>query len=452
MQKKLFLWLAGLAAVVLLCTCAQPTSPPPGGGRPGATYLTGLVYDSVTGDPLQGVVLRFGERSTETGIDGSFSIALGESGEILIGDWLVFKEGYQFIYVDRVSIDSSSSRRLSFPIKKPVPSGYPTVSTLQGDLSFADDSPIPDGTLFWIGIYGRDGTYSYYMGQVSGSRYSINTTGDSGDCLVILRVDPAAGNDFVIMAQGVNLSEPSPVELDFQEPTDGFRAVQITASQGGNWGNCVFSTPYGLIPGLFKDADGVPKIHDVWVFSSAVPEEVQVYNPFNWQQVFWVQSEVDAAFPVPDHTKRFMSSTALGAFSETVSLPAVDRSLGPDAGADPTSLKLNGPLLSLDPVDEASFYSFSFIEDAEGEKMIGAVLCFDSSLMLPDLVITELGGRSIRVSFGVMDSHLTALDPDLVGPGGGFPPELDVGMVEGSEAYERLIEVPAPGGIEIGIE
>jgi hypothetical protein len=53
-----------------------------------------------------------------------------------------------------------------------------------------------------------------------------------------------------------------------------------------------------------------------------------------------------------------------------------------------------------------------------------------------------------------MDSHRTALDPDLLGVGEGFPPDLDVGMVEGSgaAAYERLIEVPEPGGIAIGIE
>jgi len=455
MPKSSLSFFTGLAVVLLLSSCTSPTSPPPGGEEPAVTHLTGLVYDSVTGDPVQGVALRFGERSTETGVDGSFIISLGESGETLVADWLVFKEGYEFIYVDRVSIASSSNRQLSFPIKKSDPSSYPTVSSLQGDLSYADGGPVPDASGFWIDIYGSDGTYSHYEGTSSGPRYSIDTTEDSSDCLVILRVNPAMGNDFVVMAQAVNLSGISPVELDFQEPDEGFAVVQAAASQGGNRGSCIFATPYGFIPGWFK-ADGAdPEIREGWEFSSAATEEVLVYNPFHWQQVFWIQSEEDGAFTgLPDHHKLFMSSTVLSTFSDTVSLPSVDRALGPDEGADPTSLELNGAALSLDLVARASLYSFSFMEDAEGGETLGTVLSFDCSVMLPDLLIAELGGRSIRVSFDVMDSHITALDPDLLGAGGGFPPDLDIGMVEGSGAasYERQFEVPAPGGIIIGIE
>jgi len=149
MPKSSLSFFTGLAVVLLLSSCTSPTSPPPGGEEPAVTHLTGLVYDSVTGDPVQGVALRFGERSTETGVDGSFIISLGESGETLVADWLVFKEGYEFIYVDRVSIASSSNRQLSFPIKKSDPSSYPTVSSLQGDLSYADGGPVPDaGSIF----------------------------------------------------------------------------------------------------------------------------------------------------------------------------------------------------------------------------------------------------------------------------------------------------------------
>ncbi len=450
MRKRVVPLFAGLAAAALLYSC---TLHPPPGGQPFVSQLTGTVYDSVTGDPVPGVIIRFGERSAETGVDGSFQLSLGDSGETLIADWLVFKENFQFTYVDRISIDSSRDWQLAVPVKKSDPASYTTKSSLQGDLSSADGSPLPDATVFWIGIYGREGTYSAYMGETSGSRYSIDTTEDSSDCLVILRVDPAVGNDFVVMAQSVNLS--SPVELDLQEPVEGFAVVQVAASQDGNWGTCVFSTPYGLVPGLFKDADGDPTIREGREFSSAAPEEVSVYNPFNWQQVFWVQSEQDAAFAgLPDHSKRFMSSTALGTFSYTVSLPSVDRTLGPDEGADPASLQINGPQLSLDPVEGASLYSFSFMENIEGAETLGTIVSFDSKVMLPDLVIAALGGRSLRMDFSVMDSHLSALGPDQLGAGGGFPPGLEVGMVEGSEAvaYERLIEVPEPGGIVIGIE
>ncbi len=449
MQRKLFPGLSCLAAAALLLTCTPQPPPRPGGD----THLSGIVHDSVTGDRIPEVVIRFGELSAQSGGDGSFSLELGNGGEVLVADWLVFKAGYQFIYADRVSIDSGRDWQLEVPLRKSDPSLYPTVSSLQGDLSLADGSPLPDGTPLWLGIFGRDGTYSYYPGATSLSRYSIATVQDSDDCLVLLRADPGAGNDFVVMAQGVDLS--SPVELDFREPAEGFATVQVAASREGNRGSCVFSTPYGLIPGLFKDADGSPRIRDAWEFSSSAPEEVSVYNPFNWQQVFWVQTEEDGAFEdLPEHCKRFMSSSALGAFSGSVSLPAADRSLGPDRGADPASLELNGPRLTLDPVEGAGLYSFSIEEQSGGGNQLGSVLSFDSSVMLPEVIGSALGGRSIRLRFSVMDSHLAALGLELLGGGGGFPANLEVGMVEGSEAapYARLIEVPEPGGVIVGIE
>ena len=451
MRGRVVSLFVGLGAAALLSNCTL--SPPP--EEPSGRQLTGKVYDSVTGDPIPGVALRFGSLSAESESDGSFSIPLGESRETLVAGWLIFKPDYQFTFIDRVSIDSSRDWQLAIPIRKTDLSGYPAIGSLQGDLSLADGSSVPDDSAVAVDIYGSKGTHSRYECESSSSRYSIDPQDGSSDCLVILRVDPAAGPSFIAMAQAVNLSGSSPVELDFRQPFGGFSVVQAAASQGGNQATCFFSTPYGLIPGFFKRTGAESQILESWEFASAFPEEVLVYNPFHWQQVFWVHSEEDGVFAdLPDHHKLYMSSSALSTFSGTVSLPPVDRSLGPQEGANPTSLELNGALLSLDPVDGASLYSFSFMEDVEGAETLGTVVSFDSSVMLPDLVIAALGGRSIRVGFAVMDSHITALNPDLLGGNGGFPPDLDIGMVEGSgaAAYERLIEVPEPGGIAIGIE
>jgi hypothetical protein len=451
MRRRFHSLSAGLAAVAWLAGCAL--SPPPEG--PSGTQLAGKVYDSITGDPIPGVAIRFGSLSAESAADGGFSIPLGETGETLVAGWLIFKQDYQFTYVDRVSIDSSRNWQLAIPLRKTDPSGYPAVGALQGDLNFADGNTVPDASALAIDIYGSNGTHSHYECESNGSRYSIDLPDGSSDCLVILRVDPAAGDAFIAMAQDVDLSGPSAVELDFREPLEGFSVVQATASQAGSQATCFFATPYGLVPGWFKGPGAAAEILETWEFSSALPEEVPVYNPFGWQQVFWIQREQDAAFQdLPDHLKLFMSSTALGSFSETVSLPAVDRTLGPDEGAVPTSLRLNGAQLSLEPVAGASLYSFSFKENTAEGRLLGTVLSFECSVMLPDLLAVALGGRSIEVGFEVMDSHLAALGTDLLGVDAGFPANLDIGMVKGSEAagYERLLDFSVPGEIIIEIE
>ena len=451
MRRRVVSLFAGVAALALLPSCTL--HPPPEG--PSGRELAGKVYDSVNGDPIPGVALRFGSLSTESASDGTFSLPLGESGETLVAGWLLFKQAYQFTFIDRVSIDSSRDWQLVIPMRKTDLSGYPAIGSLRGDLSFADGSTVPDDSAVTVDIYGSNGTHSHYECESSGSRYSIDVLGGSSDCLVILRVHPAAGDAFVAMAQAVNLGGPWPAELDFQEPVEGFAVVQAAASQGGNQASCYFAAPYGLIPGCFKGPGADAEILETWEFSSVIPEEVPVYNPFAWQQVFWVQREEDAAFPdLPAHRKWFMSSTALTSFSGTLSLPEPDRALGPEEGAVPTSLQLNGALLSLVPVAGASLYSFSFQENIEAGRFLGTVLTFNSSVMLPDLVAAALGGRSIEVGFQVMDSHLAALGTDLLVAGAGFPPNLDIGMVEGCETapYECLIEFPPPGGIIIGIE
>jgi hypothetical protein len=449
MPKKSVFLPAALAAAFLLSSCTVHPPPEPGG------QLTGRVYDSATGEPLQGATLRFGGLSAQSGSDGSFAMSLGESGETLVAAWLLFKPDYQFLYVQRVSIDSSRSWQLSLPLRKADPQGYPTVGSLEGELRFADGSGVPEASAVQLDIYGSKGTHNRYACQSSGSRYSVELKERPSDCLVVLRVEPVAGDAFVAMAQAADLSGLSPVELDFQEEPEGLVVVQATASRGGNQGSCFFSTSYGLIPGWFQRPGAPARVLQSWEFAATGPEPVPVCNPFAWNQVFWVQREEDETFPcLPEHRKFFMSSTALAAFSETASLPAPDRTLGPGEGAVAASLQLNGALLSLAPAAGAGLYSFSFREDGAPECLWGTVLSFDCSVMLPELLIGALGGRSLEVGFQVMDSRLAALGTELLQTGEGFPPGLQVGMVEGSgaAAYQCLLEIPAPGGIGIGIE
>jgi hypothetical protein len=380
MRIRMLSIFAVCTALVLLTGCPSPvTAPPADGEEGGAKYLTGIVYDSVTGDAVSGADVCFGDSRSETESDGSFSISLGETGAVLVDSWLVFKDNYEFLYIDRVSVDSGTNWEITCPIRKSDLSAYDATQTISGSVSFAEGGDVPDGS-FVIELYGFDGTWRHHEGELSESRYSITTTETSDDCLLILLVDPSEGNDFVVMVQGVDLSG-SPVELDLQEPDSGFIDVEVSASLVGNRGSCYFVTPYGTIPGLFRHEGADPEIRGDWEFAGAASETVAVYNPFDWQQVVWIQGEEDDTFAgLPSHQKQWMSSSAVISFSSPVTLPAVDYSLGPDAGADPAGLELDGAMLSIPPVDGATLYSYEFWTDSAEEMTLGTILSFSSDV------------------------------------------------------------------------
>jgi hypothetical protein len=66
-----------------------------GNGNGATPKITGVVRDSVNGDPVDGATITFGERSATTGADGSFSIDLGDSSGVVIDSWSTRASGYE---------------------------------------------------------------------------------------------------------------------------------------------------------------------------------------------------------------------------------------------------------------------------------------------------------------------------------------------------------------------
>ena len=154
MRKTMRSLFAVCTAIVLLIGCRSPVSTPPtDGDEGGPKYLSGTVYDSVTGDVVPGADVCFGDSRSETESDGSFSIALGGSGTILVDSWLVFKENYEFLFIDQLSVDSSTNWEIICPIRKSDLSAYAAPRTISGSVSFAEGDAVPGGS-FVVELYG----------------------------------------------------------------------------------------------------------------------------------------------------------------------------------------------------------------------------------------------------------------------------------------------------------
>jgi len=124
MRRRVVSLFAGVAALAFLPSCTL--HPPPEGLSGGK--LSGKVYDSINGDPIPGVALRFGSLSAVSASDGTFSLPLGEGEGTLVAGWLLFKQDYQFTLIDRVSIDAGRDWQLVIPMRKADLSEYPVVA------------------------------------------------------------------------------------------------------------------------------------------------------------------------------------------------------------------------------------------------------------------------------------------------------------------------------------
>ena len=440
--------------LLLILSCPIPTAEPPPvfGDGIASNYLRGLVYDSITGEPVEGVTVSFGSRAAESGWDGSFIIEFGQSSGILEDSWSVYKDGYQFTHVGKASVDASRNWEVSFPIRRTDVASYLPATALTGRIFFSDGTTqVPDGSTVSIYIYSTNGTFNSYDGVTYDSLtggYSVDTPECSADCLLIAFVSPVGGSNFVAMAQGVDLTD-SLVTQDLTEPGSGYVDVAVTAQEAGAAASCYFVTPYGQITGYFRDTG--PVVKEEWLFTAGA-ETVPVYNPFNWTKVVWIQRTEDAGFNgLPHHAKYLMSSSAIIVFSNTVSLPANDLTLGPEGAADPASLSFDGAL-ALAPVGGASLYSFT-LEDV-GENVLGRIHAFSSNVWLPSRLILSLGASNptVKIKFEVMDSDLSSLDLSLVGLDR-FPPNLNIGMVQGvTTPYEKTVSVPQSGAVVVGLE
>jgi hypothetical protein len=426
-----------LALLLLFATgCPNPAqtgTPTPTPETP-ATHIRGTAFDAVSGEPVAGVSVSLGADSALTAADGSFDIDLGLESGTRAGTWAVHAAGYRFLLVEQVQVSSGTTYRLALPMVRTDPSTYSSTIRIFGAARSPAGAEVPAGSRIEVTLLGSDGT-SWRGSAVYASGYALDPPLRSPDCLLVALVTPVdAQHPFIVMSQGIDLSGSGPVEQDLAGGTAGFTDLAVTADRGGNTGQCVFLTAYGLVPGYFRTGTGSSnEVTPVRTFGSSNPEVVALFNPFQWEEAIWVQSE--EAGGMPEGYRRSLMSTTQALVSQVqISLSAIDHTLGPGGGADPESLAFGSGLLSLTEVPGAGMYGFE-LRDIPSGRALGSLWSRGSEVELPDWLVRALPGV-VECSLRVVDAGSVILDPALAGgwgPDGWLSlPEIRLGVVVGT--------------------
>jgi hypothetical protein len=418
--------------------------------------LSGVVYDAASGDPVTDVLLCYGSQTTTTDSEGVFRLGLGSSSGASTEIFWVYRSGYQFLWMARLTVDASRSWEVSIPIRRVDDTTHTARTSLAGRIYRSDGTTeITHGTPLTLGLYGEGGSFnSYEITYAAGSGYLVDTVEDSANCLLVAVVRPAVGNDFVAMADGLDLSGPT-ATADLIDPgLSGWHEVELSSEGPGAVAGCAFVTPYGLVAGHFLTAAG--EVDEEWFFSTAT-ETVSLADPLGWTEVAWVQRFEDTGFAhLPDHRRLYMSSSAATGLGSVAALPTLDLSLGPAGVASASSLDFENGILSVDEVTGASLYTFT-VEEPTGAHVLGRAISFGPSAMLPSQIVLGLGASfaDVSINLEVGDTRLVSFElSDLSSVGTGrVPLDLSLGIVEGITApYEASVPVPQAGSVTVGLE
>jgi hypothetical protein len=452
-MKKILTFGTAVLVVLLTSGCPNPSVTPVPGEQPSehkAASIKGAVIDTVTGEPVVGVTVSFAGARAVTDAGGRFSLDLGIDAGTLRGSWSVHKEGYQFSYLQELSVDASRNWEISVPTQRCDRSAYGDRGSVFGKVYSAPGIEVPLDSKITVFLFSASGAFNTYANLRYDGQYTFSTPISCADCLLAALVEPVGGGSFVAMVQGLNLTGAAQVRQDVTAPVSGYTDLLISPSGAGNVAGCSFVTKYGLVPAFFSAS--VPTT--TWRFSTAAPASVGVFNPFGWNKVAWTQIEVDSAFHgLPLHVKEFISTSTAGDLSSSVSLPAPDHGLGPTGCAEPESLAYANGVLSLNAVAGAGFYAYTMRAGSAAGDILGTVVTRNSAAVLPGWLLKIMSGHTVHLCFDVMDCVVLPQDPLHTGVQSSTP--ITVGRVRGngsSLSYEKLLSIPAVGSAVIGLE
>lgn len=441
MKRYFFL----LIITIVLAGCPTNNGNGNGNGNPETKTVSGTIYDSYSTEPVAGVTVSFGGTSTTTDGNGVFSLTITQTPEdgTLKGDFLMYDDGYQFIYIEEILIDVDTTYDLNIPITPQSTIGY-TTKEVTGDI-FHSDGTTEIIMLSALDIDILNGNGSHNASDLYIDSYSINTPVFGDDCLLSGFAEIGA-DSFMFMEPDTDLSGASPITLDITEPAPGtIDTISITFNTIGNTAYGMYSSPYGFVPIVGRYLYDAGLGEDVRITKGLTcdqtSEDVDIYNPQDWQ-AYWRQEELDDDFNLEytGHEKRYVRSGSIGNITSTVSLPAIDTSLGPDEPANPDSLSFSGDDLAQDAVAGADIFYYTASDDATGNPL-GTIISSGQSITLPDEVQSVFQGISVRFNFTVRGYDTPGYELDFLEDTQLIPPATKYGEVKGSGAeYEKVID------------
>lgn len=464
-----------VAAIVLTfsVSCSPPTGSSGGGDGGGGGPLSpqpfsGVVYDAVTGAPVSGALVRFDTDIDTTGAGGEFEFSFSGSLGVRSRPFCVTADGYSFLYVETLDVDTSYRAELSVGLTRHNPTDYTNTIRIDGTVYHAEGVEIGAG-LVEVSVYGRNGGVQH-LGPVDyedEDAVEVDTAVRSSDALLVFSVtDVGTGPppvyqpqpDFVFYAEGVDLSGAGPVEIDILRPTqDDYDALLLTGAAAGDTARAYFTGPYRGVPGAFVPAtiDGEPVPGDGLLepvgFSGDDGRHVAIYNPFDWEAAVFVhQREADTA--PGGHGKRYYAASRAVAPGGTVTLADIDEDLGPSAYPDPETLEYDEGLLRMDAVADANLFVHQLSDISAAGDAVGTVVARGTDVLLPACLVTEMSDTYVEDNFAVFDLALPSLPPSFL-----ESPDVSassrLGEVYGTTTqYRGIVNVPPSGTVTIGIE
>lgn len=413
-----------------------------GGGGSGEESVTfsGLLYDACSGDPIPGAQVRFGTTATESNAGGAFEIALDDSTATLSEPFSVLAEGYAFLLVDELDVDTSTAVSVALPLTRRAPDSYTDRRSITGQVYHDGDVEITAGQVA-VTVYGTNGTAESFAPQTYDGGYAVETAVRSTDALVVVEVTGASVEgspvpDFAYYQQGLDLSATGKTVDVLRPPAGDYDFATLSNADPGDVASAYWVTPYGGVPCHF---DTIGEM------------DVAVYNPSGWSRLVLLRSRTDFS----GAGKRFAAAGGETTLDPVLILPDLDLSLGPFEYAYDESLGFVDGVLSLSPAAGADLYVHRLKVAA---VLVGTIVARSEEVSIPPSIGGAMAGETLTDYFRVLDIEPSTLRPDLLHPGAFLegrtpPPSIRFGeAVNEGAPFSDELSVPEGGTIGIGLE
>jgi len=371
-----------------------------GDGSGPERFLTGIVRDYVTGEPITGATVDLDDVSVVTGADGRYSLSLGTSTNTQTRSFSFGKAGYQaqcYTYPMDCSTDIDMGMSMLYP--QNFPTGYATKSLsgkiyripeAGGDPEEIDYAQAHDPKVIIINKEG--GTNSGLLDPVAlemtvtASGYAVEVVTFGTDCTVILEIRSWVSSGYrdtplVVIKEHVDLSSPATV-VDFTEVAGSTVTVtgDADAATNVNRVQCMLLLPVGRY------------ILPTREFSGSNSLVYTVINPFNYP-VQWKQ-ELFSATELSGFYITYNAWTASSAMAGSVTLPAIPHPTGMDTGISISGITYSGGDLSVPAIAGANMYQFNIGTLAASKLRLHST---DPVVTLPAWIRAQFAGQSLDV-------------------------------------------------------